>query len=183
MPLREIQRTWRTEAEAYVDLGDRNFVLLPEFHFHLHPLLQKCSAPAKIQKVVPGSQTGTTAKSFMQITNSMLFQVTQLKLYSKTTSECEENNIILLSAFLWNTSQNSAQRHYREESQDWLFFVLAPCTYGARNSWAFFPELSSHSQDRASISLISKGKNINNPTDAFEPLHNVSLPHNEVSIV
>lgn len=87
------------EAEAYVGLGDRNVLLLAEIHFHLRPLLQKCSAPTKIQKVVPESHTGTTAESFMQLTNSMLF--TQLKLYCKTTSECEEINIIiLLFAFL-----------------------------------------------------------------------------------
>lgn len=50
MPQKEIQRTWMAEAEAYVGLGDRNFVLLSEFHFHLRPLLQKHSAPTKIQR-------------------------------------------------------------------------------------------------------------------------------------
>lgn len=35
----EIQRTWLSEADDYVGLGDRNFVLLAEFHFHLHPLV------------------------------------------------------------------------------------------------------------------------------------------------
>lgn len=88
------------EAEAYAGLGDRNSVLLAEFHFHLRPFLQKCSAPTKIQKVVPESQTGTTAKMSMQLANSMLFQVTQPKLNCKTTSVCEEiNTIILLFTF------------------------------------------------------------------------------------
>lgn len=140
MPQKETQRTWMAVAEAYVGLGDRNFVLLAEFHFHLHPLLQKCSAPTKIQKVVPESQTGTTAKSFMHLANSMLFQVTQVKLCCKITSECEEINIIiLLFAFLRSTSQNSAQIHYRQESQVWLFFVLALSTYGAKKLMNFLP--------------------------------------------
>lgn len=140
MPQKEIQRTWVAEAEAYVGLGDRNFVLLAEFHFHLRPLFQTCSSPAKIQKVVPESQTGTTAKIFMQLANSMLFQVTQLKLYCKTTSECEEINIIiLLFAFLCNTSRNSARMYYRQESQLWLFFVLALSTYVANKLRSFLP--------------------------------------------
>lgn len=155
VPQKTMQRTWMAEPEAFLGLGDRNVFLLAEFHFHLHPVLQKCSAPTKIQKFVPESQTGTTAKSFMQLAHSMLF--TQLKLYCKTTSECEEIHIIVLFfAFLGSTSQNSA--HYRQESHVWLLFVLALSTYGANKLMIFLPwkELSraSHSQDRASTSLI-----------------------------